>query len=70
MQLRAQGKSPAIVTAEALEAFCKDPPPEQSLLPLEFPCWFPQPGLYRMWVQVKPRDASRPLTGVFDLTVE
>jgi hypothetical protein len=67
MQLRAQGKDPGIVTAEALEPFCQLPPESQSRRPLDFPMIFPQPGLYRMWVQIKP--AEEVLTATFDLEV-
>jgi len=66
-QLRAQGKTPQVITAETLEPFCQDPPASQSLLPLDFPVWFPQPGAYRIWVQIKPDQDI--LTGVFDILV-
>lgn len=69
MQLRAQGKGSGLVTAAALEAICKDPPPERGRMPLEFPYWFPQPGAYRVWVQIKPEGADGILTGVFDVEV-
>jgi hypothetical protein len=34
---------------------------------LSFPYEFPKAGRYRIWVQVKPRDAV--LTGMFDVDV-
>jgi hypothetical protein len=67
MQLRAQGKPPDIITAQTLEPFCQDPPPEEGLRPLNFPCVFPEPGAYRLWVQIKPDD--RVETAVFDFSV-
>lgn len=66
-EMRAQGKAPKVITAEVMEKFCKVPSPEQSLEPLSFPYLFPQPGRYRIWVQVKPQDKI--LTGVFDAEV-
>jgi hypothetical protein len=34
---------------------------------ISFPYAFPEPGAYRLWVQMKSQD--RILTGVFDTTV-
>lgn len=42
-------------------------PPMSMSGALTFPYEFPEPGLYRIWVQVKPR--GRVLTGTFDMDV-
>ena len=67
MQLRAQGKTPDIITAQTLEPFCQDPPAEEGRRPLQFPTFFSEPGAYRLWVQVKAGEIVE--TAVFDFSV-
>ena len=65
--LRAQEKPPGRITAELLDQLCRQPRPEEFRQALAFPCEFPRPGAYRVWVQVKL--AGRVMTGAFDTTV-
>ncbi|MEY2408268.1 MAG: hypothetical protein QOF48_938, partial [Verrucomicrobiota bacterium] len=67
-QLRAGEKTPRRITPEQMEKLCASPGPEMRLLPIAFPYEFPQPGRYRLWVQVKVAGTVR--TGVFDTEVK
>ena len=66
-QLRAEGAPSRRITAEMMDKLCQAPTPQQMREAIAFPYEFPDPGAYRIWVQVK--SAGKILTGVFDAVV-
>ncbi|HXG47039.1 MAG TPA: hypothetical protein VNO52_05395, partial [Methylomirabilota bacterium] len=52
-EIRRQGRDGQRITAELMEKMCRLPPPSEREGSFSFPYEFPQPGRYRIWVQVK-----------------
>lgn len=71
-EMRAEGNAPLKVASSRADPICRLPPfdPASGMAPpdeISFPYAFPQPGRYRLWVQVKIAGVIR--TGVFDVQV-
>ena len=67
-QLRAQARKTGAISEQMLEELCRKQVVLQSREGLLFPCVFPEPGRYRLWVQVKIKGQIE--TGVFDVQVD
>lgn len=66
-EIRRQGRGRTRITSEMMEKMCRLPLPSEREGAFSFPYEFPQPGWYRIWVQVKIE--GRVHTAVFDTEV-